>query len=320
MAKTKKTERHSEAIKWWIDTGCPQVESEGGDNSNITEDVVSNMLNGPDKSEFIKLATDLLSIKKNQIDELPIPSFLHKLKKLYKKSVEQPAGVRQYDGDKSSSPKKRSESSSEKHAASSAKQAGSPKKKDRKQSKKSPSKPTPTKSKAVLAAALEDKHCSKLNAEVHPTMLLITLPLKKTTTKQGEEVIEVHIPPVNHNPHNHTTSSEITNNIYCDIMNVKNRKVPSFSRDMELFAMFDDKVRLFQTMLLTPLTEKWTTIYFGPVGNNRACRRNFSSFEKFPHIQQRYACGTLLHRCIDQEYWINFSSFEKFHQVLVHIA
>ena len=97
--------------------------------------------------------------------------------------------------------------------------------------------PTPTKSKAELAKMLEDKHCTRISVMVHPTMMIMLLPLY-----HGDNTIQVNMPNVNHNTLDRQKALQLTNNISGNAIDIGERKTPSFGEDVEYFFYYHERV------------------------------------------------------------------------------
>jgi len=97
--------------------------------------------------------------------------------------------------------------------------------------------PTPTKSKAELAKMLEDTHCTRISVMVHPTMMIMLLPLY-----HGDDTIQVNMPNVNHNTLDRQKALQLTNNISGNAIDIGERKTPSFGEDVEYFFYYHERV------------------------------------------------------------------------------
>ena len=102
--------------------------------------------------------------------------------------------------------------------------------------------PPPSMSRAESAANQEKKNCTKIKIEVHPTMMAFMMPLRKVIDEDGEEVVQVNIPNVNHNVPNPKKAMEITNNVLGNPINIKDRERPEFAWDMEVFGFYHKRV------------------------------------------------------------------------------
>ena len=102
--------------------------------------------------------------------------------------------------------------------------------------------PPPSMSRAESAANLEHQNCTTIKIEVHPTMMAFMMPLRKVIDEDGEEVVQVNIPNVNHNVPNPKKAMEITNNVLGNPINIKDRERPEFAWDMEVFGFYHKRV------------------------------------------------------------------------------
>jgi hypothetical protein len=103
--------------------------------------------------------------------------------------------------------------------------------------------PSPRKSAIQVAEALLKRVCATTTISIHPTMIPFFWPMTISNKGNNRRSIRLNIPNVNHNTVTNLKALEIADNICDSPLGTGSSHSQSFGQDMEMFAIWWDKVR-----------------------------------------------------------------------------